>query len=59
MSAMGSEYNVRRIDRMDCATFILGIHYAKRWPSITYAFGLFRGECLVGVCTYGTPPSHP
>ncbi len=51
--------NVKRITRADCAPFILGIHYAKRWPSITYAFGLFDSEELVGVVTYGTPASAP
>src|SRR5699024_11264718 len=38
--------------------FILGIHYAKRWPSISYAFGLFDKSELVGVVTYGAPPSR-
>lgn len=50
---------VKRIDRSDCENFILNIHYAKRWPSISYAFGLFDGELLIGVITYGTPPSAP
>lgn len=50
---------VRKIKRAECEPFIIGIHYAKRWPSITYAFGLFDGGELIGVCTYGTPPSAP
>jgi len=49
--------NVKQISRMECAKYILDIHYAKRWPSISYAFGLFDGDCLIGVVTYGTPPS--
>ena len=49
----------RKIHREDCETFILGIHYAKRWPSISYAYGLFDREELIGVVTYGTPPSAP
>ena len=52
-------YKVRAISRMECAPFILGIHYAKRWPSISLAFGLFRDDILCGVVTYGTPPSDP
>lgn len=48
---------VRKIERNDCSEFILEIHYAKRWPSISYAFGLFDGSELVGIVTYGTPPS--
>lgn len=48
---------VKQICREDCADFILNIHYAKRWPSITYAYGLFSSGELIGVVTYGTPPS--
>lgn len=51
--------NVRAITRAECEPFIIGVHYAKRWPSISYAFGLFVDDELVGVVTYGTPPSAP
>ena len=37
--------------------FILDIHYAKRFPSVSLSFGLFIGEYLEGVITFGTPPS--
>lgn len=50
-------YSVLPIHRNQCAKFILDIHYARRWPSISYAFGLFFNNDLVGVVTYGTPPS--
>ena len=50
---------VRPITRQQCEPFIIGIHYAKRWPSISYAYGLFNGDELIGVVTYGTPPSAP
>ena len=53
------DYSVRRVQRADCAEFILRVHYARRWPSITHAFGLFDGYELIGVVTYGTPPSAP
>jgi hypothetical protein len=33
------------------------IHYAKRIPSISYAFGLYVDNKLTGVVTYGTPAS--
>jgi len=52
-------YEVHKITRKDCEHYILNIHYARRWPSITYAFGLFRDDGLVGIVTYGTPPSSP
>lgn len=47
--------SVRAISRNDCADFILNIHYAGRWPSISWAFGLFENDTLCGVVTYGTP----
>lgn len=50
--------SVMRIERADALPFIKAKHYAKRVPSISFAFGLMRGQSLVGVCTYGTPPSH-
>lgn len=48
---------VAEVTREDCEPFILGIHYAKRWPSISHAYGLFDADELIGVVTYGTPPS--
>ena len=53
------EYLVKKINRVDCEPYILGIHYAKRWPSISYAFGLYLNSVLCGVVSYGTPPSSP
>ena len=50
---------VRKIARNDCEYFILNVHYAKRWPSISYAYGLFHFNELIGICTFGTPPSAP
>ena len=38
---------------------LLGVHYARRMPSVSFAFGLFDGSELEGVVTYGTPPSAP
>jgi hypothetical protein len=54
---MDSSYSIRQINRSDCEPFIIGIHYAKRWPSISWSFGLFNNSELVGVCTFGTPAS--
>tara|TARA_R110000868_G_scaffold103112_1_gene284041 strand:+ start:11599 stop:12168 length:570 start_codon:yes stop_codon:yes gene_type:complete len=50
-------YSVKKITYGDTKPFILGIHYAKRMPSISYAFGLFKSDELVGVCTFGMPAS--
>ena len=49
---------VKKIERNDCSEFILNIHYAKRWPSISYAYGLFDNGELIGIVTYGSPPSN-
>lgn len=48
---------VRIIPRELTKDFILNIHYAHRMPSISYSFGLYENEELIGVCTYGKPPS--
>ncbi len=50
-------YSVAPIKSQDADYLILNVHYAKRRPSITYAFGLFNAGELVGVVTYGTPAS--
>ena len=49
---------VKPIKNQDAWPWCLDVHYAKRIPSITYAFGLFDPD-LVGVVTYGTPSSSP
>ena len=51
------QYMVREIPKTDSYYWLINIHYAKRIPSISYAFGLFEFGELVGVITYGTPPS--
>lgn len=48
---------VRIIPRELTKDFILNIHYAHRMPSVSYAFGLYEDDELIGVCTYGKPPS--
>jgi hypothetical protein len=52
---------VEPIDAKQTYDMLLNVHYAKRIPSITYAFGLFDSEAkaLIGCCTFGTPPSAP
>ena len=52
-----SLYEVRLIDNKESYPFLLEIHYARRIPSISYCYGLFREEDLVGVVCYGTPSS--
>ena len=50
-------YFVRQVNYKDTIDFILHIHYAKRIPSISYAYGLFHKSELTGVVTYGKPAS--
>ena len=51
-------YKVLQISYEQTKPFILDIHYAKRMPSITYAFGLYFKNELVGIVCYGSPPSQ-
>lgn len=51
--------SVKPVERKDYLHFLLNIHYAKRIPSISWAFGLYIDDTLEGVVTYGTPSSAP
>jgi len=51
------KYNVKQISYNDTKPFILDIHYAKRMPSISYAYGLFDSDDLIGMVSYGSPAS--
>ena len=53
------EKSVRRIESKAAAPFIKEIHYSRKVPNITDAFGLFVDGELIGVCTYGIPASRP
>jgi hypothetical protein len=57
-SATVSGYSVERVLAKDAYPFLLQLHYARRIPSISHAFGLLLDGKLTGVVTYGTPPSH-
>tara|TARA_R100001440_G_scaffold7522_2_gene14720 strand:+ start:656 stop:1309 length:654 start_codon:yes stop_codon:yes gene_type:complete len=51
------KYKVKSISKHLCKEWLLHKHYAKRIPSISYAFGLFDKD-LIGICTLGSPPSR-
>lgn len=51
------KYSVRSIDTYLTKEWLLFKHYAKRIPSISYSFGLFKDGILVGVLTIGKPAS--
>jgi len=48
---------IKLVARKDYLPFMLDIHYAKRIPSVSYSYGLFKNKKLEGVVSYGTPPS--
>lgn len=49
----------KEIERTDdeVKDLILNYHYAKRIPSISYLYGAYYGDELVGCITFGKPPS--
>jgi len=46
-------YEVKSIDYQDCKEWFLKKHYLKRLPSISFCFGLYDSEILIGVCSFG------
>lgn len=51
------KYSVRSIDSFQTKEWLLKKHYLKRMPAISYAFGLFDKNILIGVLTIGKPAS--
>ena len=51
------KYEVNKISREAAKPFILEMHYAKRMAPISFFYGLFKDNKLVGVCTVGKPGS--
>lgn len=51
------KYQVKSIDSYLCKDWLLNKHYAKRLCSISYSFGLFENNILVGILTIGKPAS--
>ena len=50
------KYSVQSIKPSETYDWLKNKHYAKRIPSISYAFGLYENTILQGVCTFGEPP---
>ena len=58
MNTKNHHYFVEPITYGETKDLILNVHYAKRMPSISYAFGLYRDlDGLQGICTFGSPAS--
>ena len=54
---MHTKYSVCQIPYEATQDCILTIHYAKRIPSISYAYGLYLYDEIVGMLSYGSPAS--
>lgn len=48
---------VLRVKSEECNQWLLHKHYARRLPSISFAFGLYEENILTGIVTYGMPAS--
>ena len=55
---MIKDYKVQKIKSQECKEWFLHKHYAKRIPSVSYAFGLYKNNSLLGICSYGRPVAH-
>ena len=51
-------YSIDSINSKETYSWLLNKHYARRIPSISYAFGIYKKEQLIGICTFGSPPSN-
>ena len=49
---------VRQITFDEAHPWVMRKHYAKRMPSISFAYGIYVGGTLEGVCTFGLPASY-
>ena len=55
---MRDKYTFKEITYNETKDIILNYHYSQRMPSISYAFGCYEDNELIGVVTYGKPVSH-
>lgn len=55
---MNKKLEVKPIEKKLTYDFILNKHYAKRKPSISFAYGLYIEENLEGILTIGKPASN-
>lgn len=52
------ELEIKEIGKDIYEEWILKKHYAQRMPSISFAYGLFLNDKVIGVCTIGKPASN-
>mgnify|MGYP003118407862 FL=1 len=51
-------YLVRKLSTHEYVEWFKKKHYAKRIPSVSYAYGLYKDKFLIGICSYGRPVAH-
>ena len=51
------DLNVKEIGYNQAKKWLLNYHYAKRVCNVMHSFGLFEDSKIIGVVTYGMPPS--
>jgi hypothetical protein len=49
---------VRQIEKRAAISLVVQHHYLHRKPPISHSFGIVAGDTILGVCTFGTPPSR-
>lgn len=55
---MKDKFYILKIDSYQTYDWLMHKHYAKRIPSISFAYGLYdQKNILQGICTIGKPPS--
>lgn len=58
-SEIKGDLTVAEITANEAMDMILNKHYLGRRPPISWVYGLFHKDILVGVCTIGKPASRP
>jgi len=52
------EYIIHKLSTNEYVEWFKKKHYAKRLPSVSYAYGLYKDNFLIGICSYGRPIAH-
>jgi hypothetical protein len=53
-----TSFIIQSVQNWECDAWFLKKHYARRLPNMTHCFGLYEGNNLCGVISYG-PPASP
>ena len=51
--SLKDQYIVRKLSTNEYVEWFTQKHYAKRIPSVSYAYGLYKNKFIVGICSYG------